>query len=480
MILPVKQTLLMAALILLSATCPGFAQQAGIAAASSTPKAMTDINKAQIAGQETITKPETAATDLFETSGTVPLPVEIPAIDNLLNLNASAGLNLVASYGISSVGPLLEPEPRQTASGRKEIADLPHLATESTIISSGTAQPENRKPSSFEAPGKGSGFVNTLFPDPLSPDFPGNDGVSTGEKSRSADELIEEFNRQAEEIASRTAAELETANSVIEKDQLQRLEKIPVNPAEKVVEQTAASLPVPVEASASQPLVTADEPGRSNEPIESAEPPAEVIVEENIISEVPADEPVDEQDQVASEAEIIPVSWPDSDEDPEFASGATKLPTSIESAQTASTSEQLFEKAEALEPALMTAGKPEEDEADANETQKLSGLVVPEKHPIGGRRHLFRWVLKTDDGKRIPLKSNLRLLSEVRLEKILDGRVTLNGHFVKSPLNKELRYFVIESATVANTPEASGTARIKNKKGVASATAKLKRQHAER
>lgn len=110
----------------------------------------------------------------------------------------------------------------------------------------------------------------------------------------------------------------------------------------------------------------------------------------------------------------------------------------------------------------MTRGKPENELSDVNEIKKITGRLVPEKQPLGRRRHLYRWVLKTDDGRRIPLKSNLKLLTEVRNEKMLDGKVNLTGRFIKSGMNEELQYFVVESATFADSTPESGNSGTKN------------------
>lgn len=110
--------------------------------------------------------------------------------------------------------------------------------------------------------------------------------------------------------------------------------------------------------------------------------------------------------------------------------------------------EILYEKADSLQPVLMVRGAPVDEVSDADSIAKLSGKIVPEQKPLGRRRNLYRWVLKTADQQRIPLKSNLKLLQEVKREKLLDGFVTLTGKFVQSGFSKDLRYFVVESAVI--------------------------------
>lgn len=111
-------------------------------------------------------------------------------------------------------------------------------------------------------------------------------------------------------------------------------------------------------------------------------------------------------------------------------------------------SETLYEKADALEPLLMLAGTPADDEADAQLSEKVSGKIIAEKKPVARRRHVYRWVLKTEDGRRIPLKSNIKLLQEVRRENVLDSEVSLTGYYVTSGFNDKLRYFVVESVVI--------------------------------
>ncbi len=529
MILSVKRTFLLATALILALNCPGFARLPKKSIASSTHSVRADINKAQIAGQEL--KPQTTLADGIS-SGTMPetsLPVEILAIDNLINLNASAGVNLGSNSGnlldsaVSAAQTISGIFNEHQAASASVIQNLPvSFGTDSILLGSAASSLPIVSTAS-----KSSEFIDTLYPDPLSPDFPANSTISGSEKNRSAAELIEEFNRNAEEIAARTAAEMGSSAAIIETGSAGKKSSGTDKPAEPVQEpevpkiqetvkpeqpadknsltEVAPGETTDVQASQTTPVTaviksavdagkggdTGVEPPQASgktykqpgsEPIETVarvdaiasdtetvdeKALPEVVVDENIINEMPATEPV------INEQEIVPVAWPDSDEDPEFASGSPRLQPAASSSL--SVSQNLFEKADALEPALMTMGKPEDDQSDINENQKLSGTIVPEKHPVGRRKHLYRWVIKTDDGKRIPLKSNIKLLTEVRRESMLDGKVTLNGRFVKSPLNKELHYFVVDSATMGDRAKASDTADIRVKGGVASGSVRLKK-----
>ncbi len=104
-----------------------------------------------------------------------------------------------------------------------------------------------------------------------------------------------------------------------------------------------------------------------------------------------------------------------------------------------------FEKVSPLEISLITDGNPEEELNEFSEMQKITGRLVPERRRIGRRSYVYRWVLKGEDGSRIPLKSNLKLLSEVKKEDLLDGYVALTGKFIESGFANELRYFMVES-----------------------------------
>ncbi|MEW6710088.1 MAG: hypothetical protein AB1403_09735, partial [Candidatus Riflebacteria bacterium] len=140
----------------------------------------------------------------------------------------------------------------------------------------------------------------------------------------------------------------------------------------------------------------------------------------------------------------------------------------------ASEPEKLYEKAEPMEPSLMLRGKPIEEVCEADARQRLKGKIVPEKQQINRRRHMLRWVLQTEDRRRIPLKSNLQLLTIVRKEDLLDGPVMLTGYFVKSGFNENLQYFNVEKAVPAGDSEEEKTAEKEKSKGKSSEKKKKK------
>ncbi|KAF1083602.1 MAG: hypothetical protein GQF41_0380 [Candidatus Rifleibacterium amylolyticum] len=182
-------------------------------------------------------------------------------------------------------------------------------------------------------------------------------------------------------------------------------------------------------------------------PVETGPLPDEVIGEYTVDED-------EEDDDVAIELE--------SEDTADIASAA--LPAPEETA-----SETLYEKAEALEPQLMLAGTPVEEGDDAQQSEKISGRIIPEKKPITRRRYINRWVLKTKDGRRIPLKSNIKLLQEVRRDDILDSEVSLTGRYIRSGLNEKLRYFVVEAVVVLEDESDAAKSNDKDKKKAAAA-----------
>lgn len=491
--LPDRQTMALAAMLFAS-ILPVSGQPAPTSASSTIRTAAGDINTARIAGQEE----NFAASQTTETASMSQLPaVEIPAIDNLLN--ASTGfalpesmanhLEVIDSQAVSSVNA-------------REITDA-----------AGTASMPDQLQAVAKAATQSSEYIDTLYPDPLSPNFPTSAaGLDKSERNKTAEEMIEEFNIRAAEIAAETAEQLDMPLASMSGIATIISSAAVMPPAANVI--PLASMPTGTAASAAPDLVTtlpekaslASESSGLSQPspyptasevsslVDSAksqtslqdlkiEKPASVPagpsenskpapekadnvsqpISENEISETPAVIPANEQTVPAGPSadfqntpanieEIVPVSWPETDQDPEFAS-ATAQPGNGKGSE----SVRLYEKSDPLEPALMTMGKPADVEDDPTKVLKISGMLVPEKHPVGRRRQLDRWVLKTDDGQRIPLKSNLKLLTEVRRENLLDGRVVLSGHYIRSGLNESLRYFAVESAVSAGKEDASGS-----------------------
>ncbi len=233
---------------------------------------------------------------------------------------------------------------------------------------------------------------------------------------------------------------------------------------------TTEELIAEVEAEAKKPAATADSPASAGVSLEK-EPrsAAEILAEIEALSKptnAASPETEETPDETGSASLELPVDTsplPDEvigeyavDEDADDGldikvvedTAIGKIASAAAETSLAVASETLFEKADALEPQLMLAGTPVVKGGEAQVSEKISGMIVAEKQPLARRRHIFRWVLKTEDGRRIPLKSNIKLLQEVRRDNILDSKVSLTGRYVSSGLNDKLRYFVMESAVV--------------------------------
>ncbi|NLI75075.1 MAG: hypothetical protein GX442_01380 [Candidatus Riflebacteria bacterium] len=124
--------------------------------------------------------------------------------------------------------------------------------------------------------------------------------------------------------------------------------------------------------------------------------------------------------------------------------------------------ERRGEKAPALEPVLLRTAAEELLEQAREEAEKpvtLEGRLRIEEHAVGRRASFRRWVLVASEGARIPLRSNLSLLSEVKKDGVLDHPVKLTGVWRPSPGNERLRFFTIERIDVRSEDgPASGTA----------------------
>lgn len=221
-------------------------------------------------------------------------------------------------------------------------------------------------------------------------------------------------------------------------------------PDRKNVPKTTAELIAEVEA-ASQPLPP-DSAVDENTPKSAAEIMAEIellstpTASDSVVEEISSDTAAaDNIEELPIDDSPLPDQVIEEYASDDFAADVASAPEVLVDEVASAT---LFEKADALEPALMIAGTPEDDEGDAGSSDKINGRIIAEKKPLNRRRHLYRWVLKTADGSRIPLKSNIKLLQEVRRENILDSEVALAGKYVQSGYSDKLRYFVVESVVI--------------------------------
>lgn len=200
--------------------------------------------------------------------------------------------------------------------------------------------------------------------------------------------------------------------------------------AEIMVEIEALSTPASTYATDTEEIEEVVGSGSEELPVDTGPLPDEVIGEYEV-----------DDDDADTGMRIVEDSDSEESEESEAASATKLLPEETEP-------ENLFEKADALEPQLMMAGAPVDEQGEAQLNAKIKGRIIAEKKPISRRRHLYRWVLESEDGSRIPLKSNIKLLQEVRRDEILDSQVSLTGKYIASGFKNNLQYFVVESIVV--------------------------------
>ncbi len=131
------------------------------------------------------------------------------------------------------------------------------------------------------------------------------------------------------------------------------------------------------------------------------------------------------------------------------------------------------EKAPALDPVLLL-GAAEELQAlareEAGKSVTIEGLLKIEEHPVTRRAAVRRWVLETASGTRIPLRSSLAFITELKKDGIFDQPVRLTGVWRPTPGNERLRFFAADrieprpeggdGAIASGAAGASGTARL--------------------
>lgn len=125
-----------------------------------------------------------------------------------------------------------------------------------------------------------------------------------------------------------------------------------------------------------------------------------------------------------------------------------------------------FDKAEGLEPLLISDAEIVSTPSDAERKEsmaELTGRLAIEEHHVARRKILRRWVLKTPSGERIPLTLNFQLLSAVKKPGIPDETVKITGKWTTSASEPRLRYLTADrietvAPTGSGTPDiASGT-----------------------
>lgn len=338
--------------------------------------------------------------------------------------------------------------------------------------------------------------IDTLFPDPLSESFRQKSKFDDKEKGKSVLELINEFEQQAAKIASSTVVPEYTEDRPPELDEFGNIikpapqDKTEVDakpdgaaegnatpgdaPAEIADDITDSDIPHADEASLTDTVpsdvTTGEAPDDSfyetdenlvelsgdQIPVDDGSKPLPDMVAQGDEAYVDDDEATDKDVSTDGDAKIADAE-PDDESDISDKVGKKEKK-----------SKKKKDKPESLEPFLITDGNPALDQAEITRLVKLRGYIYPETHPITKRKHLFRWVIKVDDEKRIPLRSSLKILQEVNDESLFESELELMGRYQTSPLNKNLKYFIVDSISKApQTATASDTTKI------ASATADI-------
>lgn len=268
--------------------------------------------------------------------------------------------------------------------------------------------------------------VDTLYPDPLAAKFQKKSRFDDKEKGKSISQLIEEFESKAAKIASETIIP-----DNIEEEKIEELTEEDINNQDSEDEE--------------------EEEEEENENAEITEETGEILYEENpsvkeyTEKDLPHDdgsEPLPDMlpiiEQTASEtSEIASLELPDQEK-------AFK-PQKKKSRKKRKKEEPKYEKLEALEPMLLEDGDPTKDESEADRVIKLAGRIVPEMQAVSRRKQMFRWVLKQDDGNKIPLRSNIKIMQEVKKEDLFEKDVELTGHYQTSGMNASVKYFIVET-----------------------------------
>ena len=337
--------------------------------------------------------------------------------------------------------------------------------------------------------------INTFYADPLSDEFMGKDStILDAERNRSTKDLLSEFNGQVKEINDNTEipdedelvdehskedrARIEARadqllkEAAIEESKNNTGEALLENSSDKISEKLKekddkqiASFTDLYKENASETIdisenKSSDEKGEASKlavdmPEEDPEFSNKTVGEEVVIVE---EKDTEEKIDVPDYEKLKGIVSADEIEDDSSSKKKKKRKEEEKESKTAKTSKKnikLRKMSEPMEPVLLTDGKPKSLDDESEKVYTYSGLLIPEKQPLGRKKHMLRWVLKLDDGTRIPLKSNLKLMQEVRKENNLDDFVTISGKIRTSAMEKELRYLVPDSIVKGGKPNVS-------------------------
>ena len=328
--------------------------------------------------------------------------------------------------------------------------------------------------------------INTFYADPLSDEFMGKDhNIKDSERNRSTKDLLSEFNGQVKVINDNTeipdedelvdvhskddrariearADELlkeaaiqesknNTGEALLEKNPDKITEKLSDKETQKVASYTDLYTENATESATISNISTSEEKNSETtelskeqpeeDPEFSNKPVGEEVV---IIEEKDSEEKIDIPEYEKLEGIV---SADDIDEE-SSSKKKRKRKEEDKAAKTAKASKKdklLKKMSEPLEPVLLTEGKPKSEDDENEKIYTYSGLLIPEKQLLSRKKYMVRWVLKLDDGTRIPLKSNLKLLQEVKKESNLNDFVTISGKMRTSAMEKDLKYLVPDS-----------------------------------
>ncbi len=399
---------------------------------------------------------------------------------------------LLIIYFISVSLITLAREPKGKSSKAENINEATIKDSESNIASTSF----NNLPSDE--------VINTFYADPLSDDFMGKtDSKLNAERNRSTSDLLSEFEGQAKVINDNT----EIPDNIADEHTKEERAKIESR-ADKLIKE--AELKESKDNSAAS-LMNEDKQSEITSLQErisnlDKEPPEEIDEENNKPSDQQSSQVLyDENGNNITEPQkeslnnaIIKEEWPNTEEDPEFAnknnlqidnvdkveiieesdstddipnykemqgivpvdndeitiSNKKNRANKKDSTNKSKKKEKQKKKYESLEPILITDAKPKSIDSESKKEYAFTGMLIPEKQPLGGRKNMLRWVLQLEDGSRIPLKSNLKLLQEVRKEQNLEDYVTVKGKMRTSTFDKELRYLVPENIAKSSKKKA--------------------------
>lgn len=263
--------------------------------------------------------------------------------------------------------------------------------------------------------------VDTLYPDPLAAKFQKKSRFDDKEKGKSISQLIEEFESKAAKIASETIIP-----DNIEEEKIEELTEEDINNQDSEDEE-------------------------ENENAEITEETGEILYEENpsvkeyTEKDLPHDdgsEPLPDMlpivEQTASETEeYVPLAIFDQEK-------ASK-PKKKKKSKKRKKDGQKYEKLDPLEPMLLEDGDPSIDESETERVITIVGRIIPEMQAVSRKKQMFRWVLKQEDGNKIPLRSNIKIMQEVKKEDMFEKDLELTGHYQTSGMNASVKYFIVES-----------------------------------